>query len=108
VDHARVPGIRLPGGSDGLCLLGLGRHHRSGRALKKAGVSDAVILALIERDHTVFSIAPEQIVALQREAERDLIIAMLKSGQDADEAVRANRRTRTRSMAAAIAPGRRF
>jgi hypothetical protein len=75
-------------------------------ALKKAGVSDAVVLALIERDHTVFSIAPEQIVALQREGLSEaLILAMLKSGQDADEAVRAESAYANAAIAAAIAPG---
>ena len=36
-------------------------------ALAKAGVTDAVILALIDRDRTVFAIEPEQIVSLQRD-----------------------------------------
>ena len=75
-------------------------------ALKKAGVSDAVILALIERDRTVFTIAPEQIVALQREGLSEaLIIAMLRSGQEADEAARAESSYASAVVAAAIAPG---
>jgi hypothetical protein len=75
-------------------------------ALKKAGVSDAVILALIERDHTVFSIAPEQIVALQRDGlSETLIIAMLKSGQEGEEAARAESAYANAVVAAAIAPG---
>jgi hypothetical protein len=75
-------------------------------ALKKAGVSDAVILALMERDHTVFSIAPEQIVALQREGlSETLIIAMLKSGQEGEEAARAESAYANAVVAAAIAPG---
>ena len=75
-------------------------------SLKKAGVSDAVILALMERDHTVFSIAPEQIVALQREGlSETLIIAMLKSGQDAGEAARAESAYSSAVIAAAISPG---
>jgi hypothetical protein len=75
-------------------------------ALKKAGVSDAVILALIERDHTVFSIAPEQIVALQREGlSETLIIAMLKSGQEGEETIRAESAYASAVVAAAIAPG---
>ena len=36
-------------------------------ALAKAGVTDTVILALIDRDRTVFAIEPEQIVSLQRD-----------------------------------------
>jgi len=36
-------------------------------SLAHAGVTDAVILALIDRDRTIFAVEPEQIVALQRE-----------------------------------------
>jgi len=52
-------------------------------SLAKSGVTDTVILALIDRDRTVFAIEPEQIVALQRDglSER-IILAMLKSGRD--------------------------
>jgi hypothetical protein len=55
-------------------------------ALAKAGVTDTVILALIDRDRTVFAIEPEQIPALQRDglSER-VILAMLKSGRDEGE-----------------------
>lgn len=75
-------------------------------ALKKAGVSDAVILALIERDHTVFSIAPEQIVALQREGLSEaLIIAMLQTATAGDEAARAESAAASAVVAAAIPPG---
>src|SRR5262245_33090289 len=75
-------------------------------ALKKAGVTDAVILALIERDRTVFSIAPEQIVALQREGlSEELIVAMLKSGQEGDAAARAQSEYTNAVVAAAMAPG---
>ena len=51
-------------------------------SLAKAGVTDTVILALIDRDRTVFAIEPEQIVSLQRDglSER-VILAMLKSGR---------------------------
>src|SRR6266508_4032034 len=75
-------------------------------ALKKAGVTDAVVLALIERDHAVFTIQPEQIVVLQHEGlSEPLIIAMLKSGQAADEAARAESAYASAMIAAAIAPG---
>jgi hypothetical protein len=75
-------------------------------ALKKAGVSDAVIFALIERDNTVFTIAPEQIVALQRQGLSEaLIIAMLRTGQLADEAVRAESDYANAMIAAALPPG---
>jgi hypothetical protein len=55
-------------------------------ALAKSGVTDTVILALIDRDRTVFAIEPEQIVSLQRDglSER-VILAMLKSGRDEGE-----------------------
>ena len=61
-------------------------------ALAKSGVTDTVILALIDRDRTVFAIEPEQIVSLQREglSER-VILAMLKSGRaEGDQAARAD------------------
>ena len=75
-------------------------------ALKKAGVSDAVILALIERDNTVFTLAPEQIVALQREGLSEaLIIAMLRTAQQADGAVRAESANANAMIAAALPPG---
>jgi hypothetical protein len=59
--------------------------------LSKAGVSEAVILALIDRDRTVFTIEPEQIVSLQREGlSEPIILAMLKSGRrEGDDAARA-------------------
>src|SRR5437763_12551311 len=60
-------------------------------SLKKAGVTDTVILALIDRDRTVFAIEPEQIVTLQRDglSER-IILAMLKSGrEEGDQQARA-------------------
>src|SRR5262245_53037729 len=60
-------------------------------SLSKAGVSEAVILALLDRDRTVLTIEPEQLVALKREGLSDtLIAAMLKSGrEEGEEAARA-------------------
>src|SRR5882724_13681302 len=61
-------------------------------ALKKSGVTDTVILALIDRDRTVFAIEPEQIVSLQRDglSER-VILAMLTSGRaEGEQAARAD------------------
>jgi len=60
-------------------------------ALSKAGVSEAVILALLDRDGTVLSIEPEQLVALKREGLSDtLLIAMLKNGRaEGEDAARA-------------------
>jgi hypothetical protein len=61
-------------------------------ALSKAGVSEAVILALLDRDRTIFPIEPEQIVTLKREGISDkIVVAMLRSGRDeGDAAARAD------------------
>lgn len=61
-------------------------------ALVKSGVTDTVILALIDRDRTVFAIQPEQIVTLQRDGlSEKVILAMLKSGRaEGDQAARAD------------------
>jgi len=61
-------------------------------SLSKAGVSESVILALIDRDQTVLSIEPEQLVSLKREGLSDtLLMAMLRSGREqGDEAARAD------------------
>jgi hypothetical protein len=60
--------------------------------LARAGVTDAIILALIDRDKTVFAVEPEQIVKLQRDGLSEaVILALLKSGRDeGDEAARAD------------------
>src|SRR5262245_27629689 len=56
-------------------------------ALSKAGISEPIILALIERDKTVLSIDPEQLVALRRDGvSENVIVAMLKSGRDEGQA----------------------
>jgi hypothetical protein len=50
--------------------------------LSHSGVSDTVILALIERDNTLFTINSEQLVRLQREGVSEaVLLAMLKSGR---------------------------
>jgi len=60
--------------------------------LARAGVTDAIILALIDRDKTVFAIEPGQIVKLQRDGLSEaVILALLKSGRDeGDQAARAD------------------
>jgi hypothetical protein len=75
-------------------------------ALKKAGVTDAVVLALIDRDRTVFSIEPEQVVTLQRDGlSETLILAMLKSGrEEGDQAARADAAYNAAAISAALAP----
>src|SRR6185295_16812199 len=60
--------------------------------MARAGVTDAIILALIDRDRTVFAIEPEQIVKLQKDGLSEaVILAMLKSGrEEGDQAARAD------------------
>ena len=61
-------------------------------ALAHAGVTDTVILALIDRDKTIFAIEPEQLVALQRDGVSEaVILAMLKSGRAGRRGVGARR-----------------
>jgi hypothetical protein len=56
-------------------------------SLTKSGISEPIILALIERDKTVFSIDPEQLVSLRRDGlSENVILAMLKSGREEGEA----------------------
>jgi hypothetical protein len=74
-------------------------------ALAKSGVTDTVILALIDRDRTVFAIEPEQIVSLQRDglSER-VILAMLKSGRaEGDQMARADAAYNSAWIASALA-----
>jgi hypothetical protein len=76
-------------------------------ALSKAGVSEAVIVALIERDKTILTIEPEELVALKADGVSDtIVLAMLKSGraeaaaaEQADEEMQ-----RAAYLAAASAP----
>ena len=53
-------------------------------ALSKAGVSDAVIVALIERDRSVFALDPAQIIELQQSGVSEPVtVAMLRSATPA-------------------------
>src|SRR5262245_7783960 len=59
-------------------------------ALSKSGVSEPIILALIDREKTVFTIEPEQLVQLRRDGlSETIILAMLRSGRDEGEAAAA-------------------
>ena len=50
--------------------------------LSQAGVSDEVLLALIDRDKSVFAIEPEELPALKRAGVSQVVVlAMLKSGR---------------------------
>jgi hypothetical protein len=52
-------------------------------SLSKAGVSEPVILALIDRDKTVFTLSAEQLVTLQKAGVTDtIVIAMLRAGSE--------------------------
>jgi hypothetical protein len=54
--------------------------------LSKSGVSDDVILALIGRDKTIFTIAPDDLLALKSEGVSEpVVLAMLKSGREEGE-----------------------
>jgi hypothetical protein len=74
-------------------------------ALAKSGVTDVVILALIDRDRTIFPIEPEQIVTLQREGlSEKIILAMLKSGrEEGEQAARADAAYNSAWIASALA-----
>jgi hypothetical protein len=55
--------------------------------LSKAGVSDEVLLALIDRDKPVFAIDSDQVLALTRDGVSEkLLIAMLRSGREPSQA----------------------
>jgi len=59
-------------------------------ALSKSGVSEPIILALIDRDKTIFTIEPDQLVGLRRDGVSEtIILAMLKSGREEGEAAAA-------------------
>jgi hypothetical protein len=75
-------------------------------SLSKAGISEAVILALIDRDRTVFSIEPDELVALKRDGLSDkLVMAMLKSGRaEGDEAARADSAATAAAILTNVAP----
>src|SRR5262249_46145690 len=57
-------------------------------ALSKAGVSEAVILALLDRDRTILAIDADRVAALKREGLSDtVIVAMLRGRrEEADRA----------------------
>ncbi|HJZ70236.1 MAG TPA: hypothetical protein VKE51_00775 [Vicinamibacterales bacterium] len=54
--------------------------------LSRSGVTEAVILALIDRDKTIFALEPEQLVTLKAQGVSDtVILAMLKNGREEGE-----------------------
>ena len=76
-------------------------------ALTNAGVSEPVILALIDRDKTVFTIDPEQLVRLQRDGvSQNVILAMLKSGRaEGDAQTRADSAEKAAMILSSVAAG---
>jgi hypothetical protein len=74
-------------------------------ALSKSGVSERVILALIERDQTLFSLSPDQLVKLQRDGLSDtILLALLKSGRPNDAPLPASPTSTAASQTAAAPP----
>ncbi|HEV3139824.1 MAG TPA: hypothetical protein VGY57_04885 [Vicinamibacterales bacterium] len=73
--------------------------------LAKAGISEPVILALIDRDRTIFAIDPEQLVTLKQQGVSEtVLIAMLKSGRaEGEAAARAASDANAAAMLAAMA-----
>jgi len=60
-------------------------------ALSKSGISEPVILAVIDRDQTLFSLSPALLMKLQREGLSDtILLALLKSGRPKEPPVPAN------------------
>jgi hypothetical protein len=73
-------------------------------ALSKAGVSEAVILALIDRDKTIFNIEPEQLVSLKQQGlSEPIILAMLRSGRaEGEQAAQAEASSRAAMILAGL------
>jgi hypothetical protein len=72
--------------------------------LAKSGVSDEVILALIERDKTIFTIQPDDLVTLKSEGVSEpVVVAMLKSGREEGEAAVARQAAQAAAERAEVA-----
>jgi hypothetical protein len=76
-------------------------------ALSKAGVSEAVILALIDRDKTILTIEPDQLIAMKNDGVSEaIIVALLKSGrEEGDAAANANAALNAAMITSALPPG---
>jgi hypothetical protein len=56
-------------------------------ALSRSGVSDEIVLALIERDRTIYTLSPEEIPRLKADGLSDaVLLAILKSGRQGQPA----------------------
>jgi hypothetical protein len=74
-------------------------------ALSKSGVSEQVILALIERDQTLYTMTPAQLMKLQREGLSDtILLALLKSGHPNEAPVPASPAPSTLPAAEPLSP----
>jgi len=76
-------------------------------ALAHAGVTDTVILGLIDRDRTIFTLQPEQLVELKNQGlSETVILAMLRSGrEEGDRAAQAESDLKTAMYLAERSPG---
>lgn len=74
--------------------------------LSKAGVSEAIILALIDRDKTILTIEPDQLIALKNDGvSEEIIVAMLKSGRaEGEAAANANAALNASMIMSALSP----
>jgi len=55
--------------------------------LARSGVSDEVILAVVDRDKTIFALSPDDLVALKGQGVSETVLmAMIKSGREEGEA----------------------
>jgi hypothetical protein len=76
-------------------------------ALSKAGVSEAIILALIDRDKTILTIEPDQLIALKNDGiSETIVVALLKSGRAEGEAAAiANAALNAATITSTLSPG---
>jgi hypothetical protein len=75
-------------------------------ALSKAGVSDSVIVSLIERDQVVYPLTSDDLVRLKTEGVTDqVVLAMMKSGRAEAEAAEAAESARRAAAADTTAIG---
>ena len=81
-------------------------------ALAKSGVSEQVVVAVIERDQTLFTLSPALIMKLQRDGLSDrILLALIKSGRPneplpASPVVRATAESRSWSLSRRSTPTR--
>ena len=74
--------------------------------LIQAGVSEAIILALIDRDKTILTIEPDQLIALKNNGVSEaIVLALLKSGRaEGEAAANANAALNAATIMSALSP----